>query len=185
MNLPNKKFHNFPWMSDAFVVIYTEILCVLLADLLNKNNSVDYGRRLESINHMHDCIFKCMLKAARRAEIKAGFKTSNGVNKKRISYCVQTPALSLITREIGILGDGDVICELNKSKIRSLKKDLRRIQRLGLYKNDKKFSTNINSLLYEDRGEFWKQVTKSRKLNAKRAPIVSKKPSAGDFVERL
>ena len=30
---------------------------------------------------------------------------------------------------------------------------------------------------------FWKEVKKSRKLNAKRAPVVSTKPSADDFVK--
>ena len=155
----------------------------MLKGLLKKHNSVDSGRSLVSINCIHDCISKCMLKAARQAEVISGFKTSNGVNKRRVSYCVQTPAISCITKEIGFLVASDDVCELNKTKIRSLRKDLRRIQWLGLYKTDRKFSININTLLYEDRGEFWKQVSKSRKLNAKRAPIVSKKPSACDFVE--
>ncbi len=41
----------------------------------------------------------------------------------------------------------------------------------------------IDRLLYEDRSQFWKEVTKAKRCNARRAPVISSKPTAFDYVE--
>ena len=66
--------------------------------------------------------------------------------------------------------------------MKTLRKQLKTIQRRGLYKSDCSVSRNINNFLFENRDIFWKQVSKSRRLKKKRAPVINMKPNASEFV---
>jgi hypothetical protein len=52
-----------------------------------------------------------------------------------------------------------------------------------VYRVEDDYSGTIGRILYEDRSRFWKEVKKAKRHSAKRATVLSAKPSAEAFVD--
>jgi len=170
-----KKLHRFKWKNPDFLETYADLLEGMLKDLLTRFNAMENDIP-ERLDFLHEGVSKCMLKSARSAEKKCGLVTSNGVRRSKCKFSTNTPEISELTRKLKSLGDAEKMEKL------ILRKQLRRAQRRRVFQVDHTKSDVIGKLLNEDRNEFWKEVTRAKRCGARRATVVSSKPSASDFV---
>jgi len=169
------KLHRFNWKNLDFVEEYADGLEVMLKELLAEYGTLEVEAK-RRIDFLHNGVTGCMLKSARRAERKCGLVTSNGVWRSRCKFSINTPEITKLSNE---LKSRDV----DKVERQVLRKQLRRAQRRRIFQSDGSRSHVIGKLLYEDRSKFWKEVTKAKRCNARRAPVINSKPSALDFVK--
>ena len=175
----SNRFHKFNWRNQDFSDKYLILLIDYLKSLLEGYNATESDISSQ-LNYLHDGLVSCCLKAARNAEKHCGMVSSNGVFKKRTKFWDYTPEISEISNELNML---DTSNTEHHERIKTLRRELRRLQRRKLYNRDTNLSNKVYDLLNNDRSKFWRLVARVRRNSTKRANVSSSKPSARSFVE--
>ena len=130
---------------------------------------------------VYEALPSLLLKAARMAEKSLGIYTTNGLLRGSFVRCRFSSEIMNTVAEIKYLVWSGI--PSNSDQIRSLKRDLRRLQRCSLYNQDKSEALRLHRMLNLDKPNFWRKISNNRRLSRKKAIVTNNKPGGQDFVD--
>ena len=122
---------------------------------------------------------RVLLKAARKAELDSGLVTTNGLRKGSMVVCSANGEVLEIMNTIKSLRSKGM--DANNETVKALKHKLRRLQRLSVFHRNRDDSLKLDSMLHQDRGSFWRKISKFKRLKNKNGVVISEKPTLSKF----
>ena len=170
--------HKFPWKNRLFCEHYASKLDEELPDLINRCKSYSASTVVKVVFEELPLL---VITAARKAEKDLGIFTRNGLLRGHFVRCKFASVIMNIVSELKQLHN--LGYSSDNALIKRLKCDLRKLQRVSLYRKDKNDALRLDKLLSSDKPKFWSKVAQHRRNIKKRVHIAATNPTPEDFVK--